>query len=889
MRRLESGGRIDRSSPVRFSFDGVVLSGFAGDTLASALLANGVHIVCPSPILGRPRGVMTAGVEEPAAFVEVSAPSFDAIAPAPTVELVDGLIARGLPGVGRLPGPDAQTAPCLPRYAHVETLVIGGGRSGLRAALEAVARGDRVLLADERTWLGGVSSHEGAPRADAPTEPDGLIDDVADAPDTTLLTRTTALGIYDAGYVVLYERSRPVERLWHVRAGRVVLASGAHERPIAFADDDRPGVMLAGAVRLYLERFAVVPGSRAVLFATNDPAYATAWELLRAGAHVEAIVDVRESSPAQADARREGVKVLSGASVTGTDGDPRVSAVRVRSAGGEPRSIEADLLAVSGGWNPVTQLARTIGCGSRYDEERACFVPDGSGPDWLEIVGRAAGEVPASAACWSVPADDRSRHFVDFQRDQTVADIEAAVGGGLRSVEHVKRATYIGTAVDQGRTSGVVTAEVVNGLLGGDPGAQGPSNPRPPYTPVPFSVLAGRHQGDLLDPIRRTPIHRWHEEHGAVWEDVGQWKRARYYPGDGEDMNAAVARECLAVRTAVGILDASTLGKIEVVGPDAGAFLDRMYTNTMSTLKVGRIRYGLMLGLDGMVFDDGVAMRLAEDRFLVTTTSGGAAAVLDRFEEWLQTEWPQLRVYCTSVTEQWATIGIAGPRAREVIAAVGTDIDLSADAFGFMRFRDGAVDGVPARIARVSFSGELSYEINVDGRYAQSLWEHVIEAGTPLGLEPYGTEAMHVLRAEKGFIIVGQDTDGTVTPGDLGMDRIVSGEGDFVGRRSLSRPDTVRNDRKQLVGLLAVDRAQLLPEGAQLVLEDTGSIPMPMAGHVTSSYRSPILERTFALAVLEHGRELRGATVFAPLPEGTIAATVTDPVFYDPEGARRDG
>ncbi len=500
--------------------------------------------------------------------------------------------------------------------------------------------------------------------------------------------------------------------------------------------------------------------------------------------------------------------------------------------------------------------------------------------------------MPASSAYWASPGEDRSRHFVDLQRDQSVADIEAAVGGGLRSVEHVKRATYIGTAVDQGRTSGVVTAEIVNGLLGWDPGAQGPSNPRPPYTPVPYAALAGRHHGAFLDPVRRTATHRWNEEHGAVWEDVGQWKRARYYPRGGprgEDMDAAVERECLAVRTAAGLVDASTLGKIEVVGLDAGAFLDRMYTNRMSTLKLGRIRYGVMLGLDGMVLDDGVVMRVADDRFFVTTTTGGAATVLDRFEEWLQTEWPDLRVYCTSVTEQWATLGLAGPKAREVLAAVGTDIDLDADAFGFMAFRDGTVDGVPARLARVSFSGELSYEIGVDPRHAASLWEHLLEAGAPHGLLPYGTEAMHVLRAEKGFFIVGQETDGTVKPGDLGLDWLVSNDGDFVGKRSLVRPDTIRPDRKQLVGLLPADPEVVLPEGAQLVEDDTGTIPMPMIGHVTSSYRSPILERSFALAMVERGRERHSQTIAAPLPDGTIEAVVTDPVFYDPEGARRDG
>ena len=470
---------------------------------------------------------------------------------------------------------------------------------------------------------------------------------------------------------------------------------------------------------------------------------------------------------------------------------------------------------------------------------------------------------------------DRSSSFVDLQRDQTVADIEAALDAGLTSVEHVKRATYIGTAIDQGRTSGVLTAAIVNQLLGAGPDAQGPTSARPPTVPVSYATIAGPDRGDLLDPIRRTRIHPWHEEHGAVFEDVGQWKRPRYFPREGEDMDAAVARECVAVRTTAGVLDASTLGKIEVIGPDAAAFLDRMYTNRMSTLAVGSIRYGFLLGLDGMVADDGVAMRVAEDRYFVTTTTGNAAMVLDRFEEWLQTEWPELRVYCTSVTEQWADVAIAGPRARDVLTALGTDIDLSTDAFPFMTFRDGTVAGIPARVARVSFTGELSYEVLVDGRRALELWEAVIGAGEPFGIAPYGTEAMHVLRAEKGFVIVGQDTDGTVTPDDLGMGWIVrKDDSDFIGKRSLRRADTARHGRKQLVGLLS---DELLPEGAQLVEEDTGRIPMTMIGHVTSSYRSPTLDRPIALAMVERGRERTGQTVFAPLPDQTIAAEIVVP------------
>jgi sarcosine oxidase, subunit alpha len=826
-RRLPEGGSwIDRSKPITFRFDGTEYEGFEGDTLASALLANGVTGGFRSPILGRPRGIMTAGPEEPNAFVEVSEPWFDPIVAATMVELVDGLVADPRAGVGRLREVEVSATPVAEhRHVHVETLVVGGGPSGRAAAIEAASHGDRVMLVDERH------------RGDDP--PDGV----------TVLPRTTALGIYDDGYVVAHERVPDRARLWHVRAGRVILATGATERPIAFAGNDRPGVMLASAAASYVERFGTLPGDHAGLVTTNDGGITSADVLRRAGADVATTLGVGQD--------------LSGI------------------------SREVEVVLVSGGWNPNLALWRAIGGSVRFDDRRACFRP-GDGPPWLRVVGSARGDrLPVSETYWLDTADDYSEHFVDLQRDQTVADIAEALDAGLSSVEHVKRATYIGTAIDQGRTSGVLTAAIVNQLLGAGPDAQGPTSARPPAVPVPYATIAGPDRGDLLDPIRRTRIHPWHEEHGAVFEDVGQWKRPRYFPRDGEDMHAAVARECLAVRKAAGLLDASTLGKIEMIGPDAAAFLDRMYTNKMSTLAVGSIRYGFMLGLDGMVADDGVALRLAEDRFFVTTTTGNAAMVLDRFEEWLQTEWPELRVYCTSVTEQWADVAIAGPKSRDVLAALGTDLDLSTDAFPFMTFRDGTVAHIPARVARVSFTGELSYEILVDGRRAFELWEAVLGAGTSVGITPYGTEAMHVLRAEKGFVIVGQDTDGTVTPDDLGVGWIVrKDDSDFIGRRSLRRADTSRSDRKQLVGLLSDEP---LPEGAQLVEEDTGRTPMAMIGHVTSSYRSPTLDRPIALAMVEHGRERHGQTIFSPLPGSTIAAEVVSPVFYDPEGARRDG
>ena len=850
--RLAHGGAwIDRSKPVGFAFDGTELEGFEGDTLASALLANGVVGGFRSPILGRPRGIYSSGVEEPNAYVEITQPWFDPIVAATTVSLIDGLVARSRAGVGRLPSdPGSVTTPRVGhRFVHVEVLVIGGGASGRAAARAASVDGDRVLLVDEHP----------------------VVEDPTSGRDLTVLTNATALGVYDDGYTVVLERPGE-DVVWHIRAGRVVLATGAIERPIAFAGNDLPGVMLAGAAETYVERYGVRPGERAAVFATNDLGLVVADVLLEAGVDVVRTVDAR-----------------SGELVIEALGGERLERILVRTTDGGEEALDVDLLTVSGGRNPNLGLWRSIGGGLRYDDERATFVPDG-GPPWLSVEGSAAGDLPASTPLWSVEHGDDAAKFVDLQRDQTVADVAEALAGGLRSVEHVKRATYIGTAVDQGRTSGVLAAEIVSHLLGEAAGAQGPSNARPPYTPASYLALAGPARGDLLDPIRTTPMHPWHVGRGAEFENVGQWKRPWFFPREAEPMERSVERECLAVRNAVGAMDASTLGKIEVVGADAPAFLDRMYTNRMSNLPVGSIRYGLMLGLDGMVLDDGVAMRLAEDRYLVTTTTGGAATILDRFEEWLQTEWPDLRVYCTSVTEQWAVVAINGPRARDVVSEAGTDVDVSREVFPFMTFRDGHVAGVPARLARVSFSGELAYELHVPAWHGLEVWEAVMAAGEPFGIEPYGTEAMHVLRAEKGYVIVGQDTDGSVTPHDLGMDWIVNlSKGDFVGRRSLRRADVVRPDRKQLVGLVPADGRTLLPEGAQLVLEDTGEIPMPLAGHVTSSYRSPALGRTFALAMLAGGHAMHGRTVYAPLPEATVPCTVTSSVAYDPEGERRDG
>jgi len=723
---------------MRFTFSGTEYEGREGETLAAALVRNGVLGGFRSLYRDRPRGVYTAGEEEPNALVQIGARP---MLRATLVELEDGLVAEPLAGKGRL-----VAAPDDTRYdtmhAHCDVLVVGAGRSGLAAA---EAASGRVLHLDggQGTWV---------------------------------------VGLYDDNYAIAVEHGR---RLWRIRAKRIVLATGAIERPAIFPDNDLPGLMLAGAFQRYGRPVGATP--------------------------------------------------------------------------------------VSAGWSPRVHLWSQARGRLRWDDRTGAPVPDGE-LRGIECVGTLTGEGLPEAPAFALPDGDEDAMFVDLERDSTVADVRRAIGAGLRSVEHVKRYTTIGTGSEQGKLANVNAIRVAAELLQVPPGELGTTTFRPPYLPVSFALVAGRQRGELFDPVRVTPIHPAHVNSGAVFEDVGQWKRPRFFPRAGEDMDAAVRRECAAARESVAKMDATTLGKVDVQGPDAVEFLNRMYTNAFDSLAVGMCRYAVMCTLDGMVFDDGVVMHVGEQRFVCTTTTGNAAPVLAWMEEWLQTEWPELRVWLTSVTEQWATVAVVGPDSRALLAGL-TAIPLGREAFPFMAIREGAVAGIPARVCRVSFSGELAYEVNVDGRRGLELWQ-------ALDATPYGTETMHVLRAEKGYPIVGQDTDGTVTPQDLGMDWIVSkAKLDFIGKRSFSRADTARLDRKQLVGLLPAER---VPEGTQLVAEPGDAA---MLGHVTSSYDSVALGSPFALALVRSGRERIGEIVYA---DG-IAAEIVDSVLYDPEGARRDG
>jgi sarcosine oxidase subunit alpha len=991
--RLQGRGRVDHGRPVRFSFDGKSYQGLAGDTLASALLANGVHLMGRSFKYHRPRGVVSAGSDEPNALMGTrrGPGRFEPNTRATIQELRDGLeatsqnrwpslafdlgavndnfgslfsagfyyktfmwprafwdrvyepIIRNAAGLGVSPTePDADRY--ASRFAHTDVLVVGAGPAGLAAALAAGRSGAKVTLVDENAETGGTLLSEPSVVVDGKPAWDWLAATLAEIeglPNVTVMTRTTAIGYYHQNLVGLAQRltdhlaevpaDAPRERMWKVRAGQVVLAQGALEKPLVFDGNDRPGVMLAGAAQTYLHRYGVKVGDRPAVVTAHDSAWHAAFDLAEAGAKPAAIVDIRPTVDAVlADrARSLGVETLLGHTVSGTSGRLRVKSLRVNRVengkAGAAREIACDSVLMCGGWTPGLHLFCHTKGSLAWDDELQAFLPGkkteavhiaGAGRGLWGIAaaltdGAAAGAQAARDAgreaapqAYAVTADrtgtgvtlkelptDRNaakaKAFIDYQNDVTAKDIRLAVREGMRSIEHVKRYTTNGMATDQGKMSNV-NGLMIAAAVGKAPRQVGLTTFRPPYTPTTFGTFAGYHQDATFDVTRKTPIDPWAEAHGAVFEPVALWRRAWYFPEAGEDMHAAVARECRATRASLGIFDASTLGKIEVVGPDAVTFMERMYTNPWAKLGVGRCRYGLLLGEDGFIRDDGVIGRLSQDRFHVTTTTGGAARVLNMMEDYLQTEWPDLRVWLTSTTEQWATIALNGPNARKLLEPFVEGLDVSDAAFPHMSVAECTVAGFPARLFRISFTGELGFEVNVPARHGRALWEKLIEAGQQYDICAYGTETMHVLRAEKGYIIVGQDTDGTLTPEDAGLTwAIGKAKPDFVGKRSLVRPDMVAKGRKQLVGLLTEDPKAVLEEGAQIVADPSQPKPMTMIGHVTSSYWSEALGRSIAMAVVVDGRERDGQVLHIPMPDRTLTARVVkSTVFYDPENTR---
>ncbi len=920
--RLDAGGAIDRGAKVSFRFDGKRLTGFAGDTLASALLANGVRLVGRSFKYHRPRGILSAGSEEPNALVELRGGAWrEPNTRATMVELFEGLEARsqnrfpslefdllavngllapvfaagfyyktfmwpaslweklyepairraaGLGRASRLPDPD--------RYekatAFCDVLVVGAGAEGVAAAQAAAADGKRVILCDERTPRGAV-------------------------PGVTYLPRTTVFGVYDGGTYGAVERltdhlpyaAGPRQKLWRIVAKRCVLATGAIERPIVFGNNDLPGVMLAGAVETYIIQYGVAPGRRAVLFGNHDGVESVLAAMLGAGMAVAALVDPRTRLPAWLleQAMTAGVPVFAGAAVARAVGALGVEGVEIAGRDGGVTKIACDLVAMSGGWNPALHLTSHLDGKPVWDEAIAAFVP-GALPPGMTVVGAASGAgINANIQpLWEVKGT-QGKAFVDFQNDVTASDVRLAKQEGFVAVEHLKRYTTLGMATDQGKTANVNGLALMAAATGRSIPETGTTRFRPPYTPVAIGALAGAHRGRHFRPTRLTPTHDWAKAHGAVFVETGLWLRAQYFPRDGEDWLAATSREVAAVRGGVGICDVTTLGKIDIQGPDAAKFLDCVYANGFGNLAVGRARYGLMLREDGFVMDDGTAARLAETHYVMTTTTANAAKVFQHLEFCRQWLWPELDVALISVTDQWAQLALAGPRSRDVLRkVVDAPFDVSNEAVPYMAAR--AVEicgGGKARLFRLSFSGELAYEIAVPARFGDTLAAALMAAGEEFAIVPYGTEALGVMRIEKGHP-AGNELNGQTSAHDLGLGRLLSKKKDFVGRAMAARPALTDPARPSLVGLKPMDKAVRLRAGSHLLPVGAAAVAANDQGHVTSAAFSPTLGHWIALGLLANGPARIGEQirVYDPVRDGDLVAEIVSPVFYDPDGER---
>ena len=995
--RLATGGRlIDRSKRVGFSFNGQRLSGHPGDTLASALLANDQMMLGRSFKYHRPRGPVASGAEEPNALVNLGTGNrLEPNQRATTTELFAGLtatsqnhwpslefdigavnsaFARFLPagfyykmfmfprpfwkhvyepfirqsaGLGRAPDAHVRDEDSYEHFhAEADVLVIGGGVAGLQAALVAGRSGKRVMVMEQTAHWGGRAPVDGGTVEDRPVQDfiDAALAELRGMGNVHLRLRCMGAGVYDHGYVLGYERvtdhapldGAPRHRLWKIRAGHVVSATGAIERPLSFAGNDIPGVMLASALRDYVVNWGVSVGDRTVVVTNNDDAYRTALVLKRAGLEVPVILDARPAGGgALADeARAQGIRVETGKGIAKVKGSRRVTGVAICAQAGEGAVLEeiaCDAVAMSGGWSPVVHLWSHCGGKLTWDETRAMFRPNPAAPPvgadgqgFVTCAGAASGaltldEVLADATTavaavtgteaaapragagaeapiqpvWLMPQGAgiklRAKAWLDFQNDVKVSDVQLAAREGFESVEHAKRYTTLGMATDQGKLSNINGLAILSDALGQPIPQTGTTTFRPPYTPISMGAIAGEARGVLFQPIRRTPLHDWHEAQGAYFEPVGHWRRPYCYPRTGETHKPAVAREIAQTRSAVGLLDASTLGKLVVKGPDAGRFLDMLYTGVMSTLPVGKCRYGLMCNEQGFLIDDGVVARIDEDTWLCHTTTGGADRIHAHMEDWLQCEWWDWKVYVANVTEQYGQIAVVGPKARTVLEKLG-GMDVSREALPFMQWVDGTLGGIACRIYRISFSGELSYEIAVDAGQTRGLWDKLLAAGAPFDVMPYGTEALHVMRAEKGFIMIGDETDGTVIPQDLGLGWAISKKkADYLGKRGQERSHMVDPDRWRLVGLETLDGA-VLPDGAYAVDAGTNANGQQnMQGRVTSTYFSPTLGKGIAMGLVRRGPERMGEVIEFPGTDGkTYKARIVDPVFYDKAGEKQD-
>lgn len=956
--RLSSGGRIDRARPVRFTFDGKPCTGYAGDTLASALLASGVRLFGRSFKYHRPRGLLAAGYEEPNALVTViSGGAREPNIRATELEIHDGLVAESQnrfpsltfdlmaanqlagkafsagfyyktlmgPVVGPLKGTrfwmfserfirraaglgSAGTNPDPARYermnAFCDVLVVGSGPSGLEAARKAAADGARVILCETAPVFGGTANWSGS---DATGFAETVLSDLRSNPDVRLLNRTTAWGWYDGNTIAALERvtdhkaqpgpGEPRHRHWVIRTGRVVLATGALERPMVFPGNDRPGVMLASAALRYAIEYGALAGRRIAIFTNNDSAYEVAARLRdECDALVTTIVDVRRSVGdwAQSLAAEAGAKVVAGHAVVATGGVNALRSAGIRAfdmqtgaLSGRTQSIGCDTLLVSGGWSPVVHLASQAGARPVWDDKLQAFLPPEDNGAW-QVVGSAAGEgIEPPAPVFEIRSRG-GKAFVDFQHDVTADDVRLAHREGYRSVEHLKRYTTLGMATDQGKTANVSGMAIMADALGKPIPDVGTTRFRAPFTGVSLGALAAERHGDL-HPDRLTPMHDWHLAQGAGMTAAGLWHRPESYNRAGETVEDAYVREARNVRRNVGIVDVSTLGKIDIQGPDAAEFLDRVYTNTFSTLPVGKARYGLMLREDGFAFDDGTTWRLAKNRFLMTTTTANAGPVMQHMEYFLHCIWPDLRVHLASVTDQWAGAAIAGPKSREVLAACVTRAKVDNAALPFMGIVHGKIAQVPVMICRLSFSGERAYEVYCGAHHGQPVWDALMKAGQPYDIQPYGLEALGTLRIEKGHV-TGAEIDGRTTARDLQLGWMISKKKPFIGSAMMGREGLTDPKRWTLVGVTSVSGEKL--RGGSHIVDGPADNPGRSVGHVTAMCLSPLYGKYIGLALVENAAERIGTRAFAtdPVRSGThVPIEFVNHIFYDPKGGRMHG
>lgn len=1000
--RLSKGGRlIDRSKSVEFTFDGKRLNGYEGDTLASALLANNQRLVGRSFKYHRPRGIVASGPEEPNALVGLGAGSkFEPNQRATTTELFAGLHSKSqnawpslefdIGGINRImsrvfPAGFYYKTFIFPRfawkhifepfirkaaglgaaptekdadkyeyfYAHVDVLIIGGGSSGLAAALEVGRSGAKVLVLEQKNTWGGRAPVDGVVIDNEKSEEwiNKALAELESMPNVSLKNRTMGAGVYDHGWATGYEsltdhmpsKVGPRQRLWRIRATRILTTTGAIERPLSFAGNDLPGVMLAGSVRDYIVDFGTSCGDIMVLATNNDDAYRTAIAQCEVGLKVAIILDARSNVTGELPnkARSMGIRVETGMAISKVKGSKGVSGVSICLQAGEGIPIEeikCDVVAMSGGWSPIVHLWSHCGGKLNWDNNNAMFRPDadrpplgadgsgfvivgGSANGYLKaddsikdaisqgkIVAKQVGfkpiksknitvDVEAEAEIeqiWQMPQGMsvklQAKTFLDYQNDVKVSDVRLAAREGYESVEHTKRYTTLGMATDQGKLSNINGLAILADSLNAEIPNVGTTTFRPPYHPISMGSIAGDARGELFKPIRKSPIHNCIEANGGFFEPVADWRRPYCFQQNDEPVKDAVKREILNTRTNVGLLDASTLGKIIVKGPDAGKFLDMLYTNLMSNLKIGHCRYGLMCTENGFLSDDGVVARLDENTYLCHTTSGGSDRIHAWMEEWLQTEWWDWKVYTANVTEQYAQIAVVGPNSRKLLEKLG-GMDVSPEALPFMRFTEGTLGGIKVRPFRISFSGELSYEIAVSASDGQAFWNICMEAGKEFGIQPYGTECLHVMRAEKGFIMIGDETDGTVIPQDLNMQWAISKKkDDFLGKRAHLRSHMSDPSRWKLVGLKTVDPNVIIPDGAYATdgkIRDSGV--KNMIGRVTSTYFSPTLNRSIAMGLVEFGPDRMGEIIDFPTLDGKIIkAEICNQVFLDPEGERQN-